>query len=559
MTSYTDDGGYKEGPVTTSASPVVRAAAPCASPTLTGGAAVLLESQLSVATTSRRGGVAESFGFEPEFDAGRLEDAAFTTSQMNDYTIDDLREWILDPPDYADTLWFGLDSALTAAEKRQLSLYICDKAFKLNDTESGPSADNTYTWVNSGLDWSDIATRTIRIVQDSAALEFVSATVNDQTLVITFSEELGAAASLANSAFAVKKTPAGGSQTDVTLSTSEAPAISGKTVTLKIDSGSAVVETDEDVTVAYTKPNSGTANKIVDLFGNEADTFTAEPVENELGKAPLLTGNLEQIRAGDFGTASWRMVQTFTTGRNVDGYALEEVAISLDVTTGPTAVKVWTLPPLQQRPGRAFLGVELATLTAPDSYGSGEQEHVFKAETPVHLAPETSYAVLVEGGDADWSTTSSNAEDDGGPTGFAVRDAGLQVSASQASARGFAEFSGGAALRMAVRGRVNPVLQPFVSNVGQEPSRVGENLSTYDFTQAFTTGGSSGDSFAVAAVEVGFNNDTPETLTLHSDSGDGTKLADFTAGVRRRLPGAQGWSLRYVPTEALTLDGATTY
>ena len=63
---------------------------------------------------------------------------------------------------------------------------------------------------------------------------FASATASGTSLVITFDEDLAAAASLANSAFTVKKTPLNGTETTVTLSTTTAPAISGKTVTLML-------------------------------------------------------------------------------------------------------------------------------------------------------------------------------------------------------------------------------------------------------------------------------------------------------------------------------------
>ena len=80
---------------------------------------------------------------------------------------------------------------------------------------------------------------------------------------------MGAAASLANSAFTVKKTPLGGMETTVTLSGT--PTISGKTVVLTL--GTAAAATDS-VTVNYTKPTSGSANKLVDQFGNEVAALT---------------------------------------------------------------------------------------------------------------------------------------------------------------------------------------------------------------------------------------------------------------------------------------------
>ena len=100
------------------------------------------------------------------------------------------------------------------------------------------------------------------------------AEVDGTALTITFNEALGAAASLANGAFTVKKTPQGGSEEPVSLSGS--PAISGATVTLTL--ANAVLETDTDVKVSYTRPTSGTGNRLRDEAGNEAESFTDQAV-----------------------------------------------------------------------------------------------------------------------------------------------------------------------------------------------------------------------------------------------------------------------------------------
>ena len=130
--------------------------------------------------------------------------------------------------------------------------------------------------------------------QDTAAPTFVSATVNGTTLVMTFNEELGAAASLANGAFTVKK---GSGGTEQTLSGS--PSISGSTVTLTL--ATAVSATDTAVKVAYTKPTTGTANKVVDTFGNEAATFSDQDVGNLLADSipPELAATDAAVLAAD--------------------------------------------------------------------------------------------------------------------------------------------------------------------------------------------------------------------------------------------------------------------
>ena len=113
---------------------------------------------------------------------------------------------------------------------------------------------------------------------DTTAPAFASAAADGAALVITFDEDLAAAASLANSAFTVKKTASGGSEATVALSTTVAPVISGTTVTLTLDT--ALVSTDGSVKVTYTKPTTGSANKLVDAASNETATFTDQTVTN---------------------------------------------------------------------------------------------------------------------------------------------------------------------------------------------------------------------------------------------------------------------------------------
>ena len=102
------------------------------------------------------------------------------------------------------------------------------------------------------------------------------ATVNGTSLVMTFTRNLAAAPSLENSAFTVKKTPSGMNEETVGLSSS--PSIIGATVTLTL--ATAVVSTDTDVKVSYTKPASGSDNSLVGGADNEVANFTDHAVTN---------------------------------------------------------------------------------------------------------------------------------------------------------------------------------------------------------------------------------------------------------------------------------------
>ena len=174
------------------------------------------------------------------------------------------------------------DSALPVSVRRHLAIYVCDAPlfFRHADYEfraglPGLSEDaHVYSWGNPSFDWSTQVEQMLYIIRDEVGPTAESARVSGTSLVITFNEDLGAADSLSNSAFTVKKTPEGGSETTLTLT--GAPSISGRTVTLTLDPASAVTATDTDVKVTYTRPTTGMDNRIIDRFTNEADTFTKD-------------------------------------------------------------------------------------------------------------------------------------------------------------------------------------------------------------------------------------------------------------------------------------------
>ena len=267
--SFTDDGNNPEGPLTSAAVPAsgtITAAADCPAPTYTGGATQIWTGKVGI--EKRDDPAPTFFGFGVSF--GALDAAAFSIGS-NDYSVEAVFYSV------AGSLNFNLGDDLTDDEKRTLSLYVCGTALTL-ESANGPGTLHDYVW-DPGPDWSGHAKRTLYLSRDVADPTVGSAIVNGTSLAVTFSEELGAAGSLVNSAFAVKKTPRGGSEQAVTLS-STAPAISGRTVTLTLSAG--VTATDGSVKVSYTKPTTGTANKLVDRFGNEAASFTDQPVDNLL-------------------------------------------------------------------------------------------------------------------------------------------------------------------------------------------------------------------------------------------------------------------------------------
>ena len=224
------------------------------------------------------------------------------------------------------------------------------------------------------------------------------AELDGRTLTITFTEALGAADSLANSAFTVKKTLQGSEQT-VSLSGSAAPAISGDTLTLTLASelhpGSYT-----GLAVSYAVPATGTDNKLRDVPGNTANGFTGEMVAPPLPK--LRSASVDGVTltlafswvldtttapAASAFTVSGTSAATSVTGvafRNGDATRVE-LTLSRAPGRGESGVTVSYSPPsanpLQDRNGNRVAGftgesVTVATNAAP----------VFPDATPTELS-----------------------------------------------------------------------------------------------------------------------------------------------------------------------------
>ena len=263
--SFQDDANYGEGPLTSAETAEITAAASCAAPTYVGGATQIGPARTMTVGKAIPPGLnsAISWGFSKATSMGSLDNTTFTTAGSSDHEILAIVT--------GNHLSIVLDTDLSAADQMTMVLHVCDQAYAF---KSASLSGSTYTFTTPSQNWSGHAERMVYLSQDTAAPTFVSATVNGTSLVMTFSEDLGPAASLANGAFTVKN----GTGTTQTLSGT--PSISGSTVTLTLTT--AVANTDTGVKVAYTKPTTGTANKMVDKFDNEVEDFPDQNVINEL-------------------------------------------------------------------------------------------------------------------------------------------------------------------------------------------------------------------------------------------------------------------------------------
>ncbi len=115
--------------------------------------------------------------------------------------------------------------------------------------------------------------------------------VDGAKLTLAFTEAIDDAASPANGAFTVKKTPPGGTEETVGLSGS--PAVDGAQVTLTL--AQAVRGADTGVKVSYRKSGPDARNRLRDVAGNEVAEFSDKPVANSADTTPpwLVGGEID--------------------------------------------------------------------------------------------------------------------------------------------------------------------------------------------------------------------------------------------------------------------------
>ena len=161
---------------------------------------------------------------------------------------------------------------------------------------------------------------------DTAPPTLVRGAVSGVTLTLTFDEDLGAAASLSNAQFSVVRTPQG--ETEESIDLTGAPAISGLSVTLTL--ASAILDTDTDVEVSYRKPTTGQSNRLIDIAGNEAESFSSAP--NIVGPAPTVSSvEVTSDPAAD---------QTYGSGERIRVTLTFSAAVDVDITGGKPRLKI---------------------------------------------------------------------------------------------------------------------------------------------------------------------------------------------------------------------------
>ena len=386
--SFEDDRGNAESFTSAAfpASGTIQTTAACAAPTYTGGASQLWTSNMTLGVDSN--GVNYGFNDQALSGYGTMADPTFTVDST-DYTIKAFEQY---KSRLTNPITLNLNSRLPTAEEGRLALYVCDTQFRFADATYRSSGGHRYIWDNTSgsFDLFEHGSRDLYISRDTTAPEFKSAVASGTSLVITFDEDLAAADSLANSAFTVKKTSSG-TEATVTLSTTTAPVIRWKTVTLTL--ATALVSTDTGVKVRYTKPTTGTANKLVDASGNATVTFTDQDVtSNAVPLAPARPTVAPVPRTTDSLTVNWTAPEN--TGR--------PAITSYDVRYSADFGETWTDGPQDVSTGPVtltglahgdFSGIHLVQVRAANTAGDGPWSQSAKerltpprSEIPFHCA-----------------------------------------------------------------------------------------------------------------------------------------------------------------------------
>ena len=311
-------------------------------------------------------------------------------------------------------------------------------------------------------------------VTNNAAPTFSSASVDGDTLVITFDATLAAAANLDNSAFTVKKTPSG--ESEATVSLSGTPAISGATVTLTL--AAAVVATDGSVKVSYTKPGTDNNNRLEDAAGNEVASFTDQAVTNAT-------------------TASSKVSVSF----GADSYTATE--------GGDAASVVVSL-------GEALTADVVVPIETTNEGGASDGDYSGVPSSLTFTAGDTEETITV-------TATNDVADDDNESVklGFGTLPAALQAGSTAETTVNLADNE-------------NPVADStttLVTNQNHVQGRSAVSFRTYDIAQRFMTGPSN-SGYVLKSVSLPLSESLPLSrmeVELWSDSSGnpGTRLATF--------------------------------
>ena len=154
---------------------------------------------------------------------------------------------------------------LTGADGTHSSLLIAPNSLALN----GGFIQDVDSMLDAAIEHQGARAFYVQQVVDETAPELQSATVDGATLTLTYNEDLDTGVTPPASSFAVN---VNGSSRSI-----DSASVSGSAATLTL---APAVEAGDTVTVAYTVPTEESANKLQDVSGNAAESFSGQAVTN---------------------------------------------------------------------------------------------------------------------------------------------------------------------------------------------------------------------------------------------------------------------------------------
>ena len=402
---FTDDANNREGPVESALTPRIDGASRCRAPSLSGGAAILDDRRILTLGASGMPG-SRTIGYTSAL--GALDDRTFSVGATA-FSIDRL---VTAGAAGSFSLALELDTAVPAAMRPTLSLYVCDRAFHFQDAAFS-AGGRVATWQSSGLDWTGEAERSVYLVRDATAPRLVDAFVDRSVVKLVYDEAIAQVdTSLIASQTAFRVRVDGVAETPNV-------AIQGAVLTLDLD---APVTSAQTVTVSYTPP-SGADQRLQDAFGNTVAALANRAVRN-ITAPPIasagagLVGNLSQRIRGGRRMQWFDHSQRFTTGPNPTGYTVTSIDVGLWNVYRNDNFPTVTLHRGHNR------GRRVATLRKPTSgavSGAGRSTAT-PPMTAFTLNPNTKYWLVFQGGTSSVSSTRYLGEDPGSAAGWRIQD-----------------------------------------------------------------------------------------------------------------------------------------
>ena len=290
---FRDDAGNEEEHVSPlfPSSGTIRPVATCPAPRSTGGAMQVWSREIPIGTPA-----ADLYGVESSVESDLLDDATFTMPSGYVYKIDRIIR--ATGGEHAGKLLFGLKLALTAMDKHQLMLHVCDEAYPLRDATL-QTPNNDYEWPSTA-DWSTQVTRTIYLSWSPPTLSSAFVEPLGQFVQLRFSENLRLHSLPRASAFTV-------------TADGRAVTVSGVDPVVGVGvfqiSVSPAIRRGQAVVVTYTDPTAGDdAKAIQDRAGNDVASFTTGS-----GDDPAVTNNSTVPQPGQttatFGAATYVAIE----------------------------------------------------------------------------------------------------------------------------------------------------------------------------------------------------------------------------------------------------------